>query len=567
MTVISGLLTKETGLGGYASDPNITDDFRLFSGTGWPAAGRKSSDIVSGACVSNLPVEANPRTITGFKCSAYVDDFYYRTHVVPQSIDAGNVVTTKNITVRVWNAHLTSKTLSAINIVNDDGINVSGAVAPTTYTPLMEQAYTISIGNIGPSQIRASIAFDFASAGDDRSIPITGSRVTAWTYRPDWSRGFLERLEWLTDVLTSYDGTEQRVALRQTPRRSFEFEFTADTAKARRKLEALLWSWGALTWACPVWTDGSRLSSGLAAGSSSIAIATTNLDYYAGGLAMILTDSDTFEIVEIQALSSGSLTLARPTDKTWPSSAYIYPVRVGYLEEKQRLSRFNGDIATGIVRFSLIDTTTHPAASETTYRSYPVLELPPVWSRDLTTDYVRKLEAIDFGTGKFSQEDEAGIPFTIQSHHWTLTTKALVDSFRSFLFSRKGKARALWVPSFMPDLNVAAQITSVATTIDVEHCFYTQYVRPANENRQDIRIKLRNGSIYYRRITGSSEVSSTVERLTIDSALGVTVNPEDIEIVSFMAFGRLDSDSVELSWWTDSVAEVTANFRSCRNGV
>ena len=40
---------------------------------------------------------------------------------------------------------------------------------------------------------------------------------------------------------------------------------------------------------------------------------------------------------------------------------------------------------------------------------------------------------------------------------------------------------------------------------------------------RDIRIELTNGNVYYRRIVASTVLSGTVERLTLDSVLGVSV--------------------------------------------
>lgn len=76
-----------------------------------------------------------------------------------------------------------------------------------------------------------------------------------WIYPPDWSAPINERLQWRTDVLTSYNGAEQRIALRQTPIRSLKFNFLIDGDIQRRDLEVKLWANGAKLWDVPVWTD------------------------------------------------------------------------------------------------------------------------------------------------------------------------------------------------------------------------------------------------------------------------------------------------------------------------
>jgi hypothetical protein len=219
-----------------------------------------------------------------------------------------------------------------------------------------------------------------------------------------------------------------------------------------------------------------------------------------------------------------------------------------------------------VVRFRVTENNTNASATETSYRGYPVLTQAPVWSKDLTTEYKRKLEAIDFGVGGFTHNDESGMPASIQAHHWTLVSRAEVSDFRQFLYARKGKARALWVPTYQPDLQLVAAIVSGSSFINVENSGYSLYIAQA-ENRRDIRIRLKNGTIFYRRITASIELSSSVEQLTLSSAIPSNVAVDDIDLISFMALARMDSDMAELSWWTDTVAESTINFRSIRSGV
>ena len=60
-----------------------------------------------------------------------------------------------------------------------------------------------------------------------------------WTFPPNWNSPIKETLEWLTDVLQSPSGAEQRRALRLAPRRSFTFEVLVHQAQRTR---ADLWA-------------------------------------------------------------------------------------------------------------------------------------------------------------------------------------------------------------------------------------------------------------------------------------------------------------------------------------
>lgn len=399
----------------------------------------------------------------------------------------------------------------------------------------------------------------------DVEIIFEGSRVKPWLFRPDGQ--VLERLEWLTDVMVAFDGSEQRVLLRQYPRRFFEFAL-AVSDRERRTAENLLASWQARVFAVPVWMDSEPLSAPLGPGDTTVAVTTTHRDYYAGGLLGVMTSPTEYEILEIDTVGSGSVTLNASPSGTWPAGqTVIFPLRSARMPDRLQLQRFTGADAFGRMRFQCVDDNSHTAATEsTTYRSYPVMLLKPNWTEDPRQDYVRKLQELDNRTGGLYVDDEAGGPITLQSHRWLLNGRAEIDAFRQWLYARKGKLSAFWMPTWAQDFLVVADIGAAALTIDVEHSGYRLEINQAR-GRRDIRIELRSGTVYYRRITASTEVSTTVERLTINSALGAGVDKDDIVLVSFMRLVRLDADSAEIAWWKWDVAEAAVIVREMRNDL
>ena len=77
----------------------------------------------------------------------------------------------------------------------------------------------------------------------------------------------------------------------------------------------------------------------------------------------------------------------------------------------------------------------------------------------------------------------------------------------------------------------------------------------------------RHGTVYYRRITGSTELSSDIERIAIDATFGRQILPTDVLRISWLVFCRLDSDTVEIEHMTDSEGLAAAQlvFRGIRD--
>lgn len=518
-----------------------------------------------GATANTQPVDENKLARTGQHGPGFgFLDWYNRIHITPALVALGNVVSAQSRTLRVFNAYFVPRTLTAIAPENDDGITLTEpAATPITLEPFQEIAYSFSVSTEGPPTIDATYAFSFDVGS--RTVVVTGQRITAWPWAADWSRPVTERLEWLTDVLRTADGSEQAIQLREWPRRTFEFAFGVDGAQ-RRTLEATLYGWGARVWALPVWTDGEDLQSQIAAGASSVLSDTDTRDYHASGLIIFLAESGKFEVAEVATVNPTGIDLKHPVQSTWPAGTRIYPARTARLQDKQLISRFTGAVGYGVARFQCIEPAPGEAATETLYRGYPVMLQPTEWSQDPTSDYQRTLSELDGLTGGSIVDDETELPDIVTSYRFAMDGRAAIMAHRDFLFARAGRARRMWVPTFTPDIVPVANVGVSATNIDIERTEYTRFVG-ADVHRRDLRIELNVGTVLYRRIVGSSIIDDATERLTIDSALGVLVHPSDVSMVSYMALCRMESDAIELSWWSGQFAETQAAFRAIRNDV
>lgn len=384
-----------------------------------------------------------------------------------------------------------------------------------------------------------------------------------WFHSPNGE--VLERLEWLTDVLPSFGGEEQRRALRKSPRRSFEFAVMLTHAE-RRTAENRLHKWQSRVWSVPVWMDSSPLGVDLSPGASVISIDTATRDFHVGGLVGICTAAADFEIAMVESMTDSQITLSAPLVRAWPEFAEVFPVKRCRMLDRISFSRFTGDVANGTIRFECSEPNDWPALSESTYRGLPVFAAPSDWSEDPSFGCERDRDVVDGATGLVYTDDKAAGPVLLQSHRWFLHGRSEIDAFRKWLYARRGRLSAFWLPTASLDFMLVANIGSAAVTIDVEHCGYTKAIAQGI-NRRDIRIELASGAVFHRRITASTEISATIERLTIDSALGSAVAVSEVRSISYMMLARLDADAVEIAWSAWDLAESSAITRSSMNDL
>jgi hypothetical protein len=558
MAVYTGSVSASP-LGGLVC-PQLTAMLHGFEVDYWPGHAIAATVPVGSSLLRPAGVNAPGRMLVGTQAPSYAVDYYDRVHIVPSSIDLGNLVSSQARMISVWNAWRSkSVQLQAITEDNADGINLAGAEPPQTFTPLQQRDWTVSIDQGGPPIIDAILSWVFDD-GEVVQAVITGRRIVAWMLPPNWSDGISETLTWPTDVQQADDGSQLREVLREAPQREWQFSVLAG-GRQRRILESAIYDWAARTWALPVWSDVTWLAAPIAAGAEILAVDTRNLDYVEGGLALLYHDERAWEVVEVIVVADAQLTLAHPTVNAYATGDRLYPCRMARLVETVSVQRRTDDVMGATVHMQAMEPCDWSAvAPAVTYLGVPVLEDRCDWGDDRETGYARQTVVVDNGIGIPDVFDPSGKPWLTLPFSWVLNGRAARAAHRSLLYWLQGRAQALWVPSGATDLVLAAELTSNSTTLTVEWAAVTQYQRQ-QPGRRHLRIELLDGSIYYRRVMASADAGD-VEQIGLDSALGIDVAPGDIRMISWMMLATLGDDSVQITHEADSmgVARCTAGF-------
>ena len=424
MAVLQGFLITVDSVGVYipTSSNNIAEVLdELSPRVNQPIAGYFGEQYLNEGTFNEenkllVTLEGPKRFAGDVAISSFHNDVYDTIHILPSEIDLGNMLSSQERTVEVWNAYLTGQLLSSITAVGDDGLTLTEPqAAPTTFTPLESRVYTLNISTIGPSVINAGYTFNFPN--DAAELSVTGRRVLAFPFPPNFSQALIERLSWKTDVLSHYDGSEQRIKQRQVARMGYEYRLTALGVNAQR-LKAMLWGWQARVFAVPVWTDEGSLQASANADDVVLTINTDELDYHAGGFVVLLSDTYKLEVVEIESLTATTITLANGLGSAWSAGTKVCPARLARiasdLEFKNTLQGVDG-----VVSFDVVDSTNAPAVDfSLTYRGLPVLDRVPNRSDGVSTAFKRDMEILDNMTGVVTYDDRSDFANILQDYHW-----------------------------------------------------------------------------------------------------------------------------------------------------
>lgn len=400
---------------------------------------------------------------------------------------------------------------------------------------------------------------------------MTDSELPVFSFRANWREPINERLSFMTDVLRSSEGAEQRRDLRPTPRRTFEPDFLL-VGNERTFWDLFINKFGGGEMVAPLYWEVVSIQAALTATVSNRIVFDTTLrewQYHAGFLALLIGKSATdYEVVEIAAVDDEGVDLAAPVTRTWPVGTKLYPLRRCALDQVGEMRHPSAAVANVTAQLRVIGPNPWVPADDDspTYGTLPVFLDEPNWVDSLSVDMDREVSLLDLNVGLTYQVDDLGRVLLGQSHRWFLPGREKLARFRDLIYRHKGRAGAFWLPTFKADLKMVASETSGSQKIIIETVGYGYSGGPTS-GREYIAIKHEGGTILRRVTSVVSGPTFGTERVNLDAALGLALSPGQVRRISFADSARFDSDDFEITHFggVDSHHEASARFRTFRN--
>lgn len=320
---------------------------------------RASAPMSTGAPVLNEPIDVSPANaapVAGAKSGGPGDTIFERIHIIPNLKTIPFILSDSHITVEVWNAFReTAEVLTSAVLSGPAGVSiVSGGLAGVNYAPLQSRLFDILVAAAGAPRADNTITFTFPGL-TPLTFYVSGLRLLPFTIAPDWSAGVVEDLHYLTDVMVSYDTTEQRMQLRAVPARSLAFTALAADELEAALLMSLLWAWQGRSYGVPQWHNGAPLGADLGASAVDIMVDTTVMEGLAAGdTVMVFADAFRWFASTVQSFTAGSIRLDTGTDQAFiASQSQVLPIALGRLPDSLPTLRPTNMTASLAVKFEL----------------------------------------------------------------------------------------------------------------------------------------------------------------------------------------------------------------------
>lgn len=489
-----------------------------------------------------------PKAQSGFIEHSQYDDFYFRIHVIPTEINVGSLLNNRAMEVRVFNAFFEPHNLNSIVSRDNDGIVfIEHTQYPYKYNMLQEHVYDVLVTTTGPITIDAGYTFNFDVY--PIQLKITGTRTTVFKWVP--RKQFNENLEWNTDVIRTWAG-EQRIALRDAPRQIFEYSFR----KKRTEVQTIVDKMVEYQWGLPIWAQASRIYAPIAAGTNSINFDTTFSEYDPNGYAFIWQSDERNEAVGIANLRPDGIDINLGTSQSY-ENALIMPIKAALTPEGINFSRQGNNIFDFSASFLIVNTDNIANTNYPVYNGHEVITDGGFIVDNLSEYIVKENNLIDNGQGVVQLEATKKYTDKRRTLGRVVKGQKEIYKFRQWLYSKYGRQKAFWLPSFQNDVIVTSGIIyTTQSSMLIESAGLVNYGKfPIH-----CQIVMRDGTVYYKQITNAFTTENG-EQIQLDSAFPVNIDSRNIKRLSFMDLVRFDTDRVTISYNDSNVARISIPVR------
>ncbi len=501
-----------------------------------------------GTAAAGSPIKPAAVDRPGFCANSIAEDWVDRIHVIPRRFDFGNILGTINTTVDIFSAFRTQD-VSWTSFVNNSGPGFSITNLPTfpdTIGSFSGRTLNIEVTTNGVPQFNTTM--DFVFDVGTTMVPITGSRVIMFPYRPE--QPMRETLSFLTDVFEHKDGSEQRVALRKNPRQSFNLRYNRELGTERSRLDFLMFDWQSRVFGLPMWHEPMSVTSAITVSDTVVSVDTTDFtDIRVGGLAIVLApDEVTFDALEISSFTGTSITFNSPLQNAYPVGTQVYPIRTAVADGIIRGSQGPVGLGQLDIRFRVLDNNNDLAdtAAFNTFMAKVFLDGANfIDGSQIRETATRRMVQFDNQTGVFSQDS----PWTRNKRGTSKTfmtqTREELWQVRQLLHALRGRQVSFWMPTFRKEIVPTELLANGSSTITITNVGYTQFVQNRSP-KNEFRVVLKDGTLLQRTVDTSAEVDKDTEQITFTTPWPQEIAIDEIDRIEILEKVRIDSDEIPI---------------------
>ena len=399
-----------------------------------------------------------------------------------------------------------------------------------------------------------------------------------------------EKLSYLTDIITSYDGHEQRIKLRQYPRHYYSYDYSAMTKYEAQWLRAMLRIPQQETYYIPMWHNILYVQEEAYKDSTVLYI---DPDYMYN-----LKDCTIIEVfahddmpstnanfyTPVKRYGGGFIGLVRRLPRNlMPGASWIIPLKPCRLQSPYELNYIYSNGTETTINFE--EVLYHPQMNipmefemnyssteyfnkynlPTTYNGREVFTFLPdfVNDDDAKMSVNKNIVRVDNTTGLFTYDMKNTKSYDTHTFTITMGDKRLINNMHIFFNKVCGRFKSFYTPTWVNDIEASFDIEKDKKVIytRVQLAQYYKY----NTRHRLIVVFTKDYKSHIFKI-GEMESVTLDDKLDytkiyITSEIKETIPINKIFMISYLQLVRLDSDDIEFDYETNVVAKTELSFK------
>lgn len=385
--------------------------------------------------------------------------------------------------------------------------------------------------------------------------------MTLWPLQPNWSTPYVERFAFLTEVITSDSGREQRRALRVAARHSVEYDALAsrDQMRARRQ-QAVRHS------DVQVFADEVRsvFTTAIVADDATALAVSAAPSWLALAQHLVLQAPGSKDrvAVDVQGVIGATVTLTLATGRAWPKGTQVFLGAEGRLTPSLSTTFRTNNITEGSVEW-MVDPGKEiqpVGAAPLVFNGREVLLHKPNWASPLEFDVVDPIRFVDPGMGvRAAFRRETWVQEGRRAQHLVRSADELNQTLGAFLRGR-GRQGEFYQPTMTEDLPLMQAVNAGSKFWRVPgHATHDAY--NTSKVHRAFAVYLVTGDIHLFSVVDLSKGGTTAPYtlIQVDEAAPITFTPAAVAMICWMPVVRFASDELAVRWHTDRIAETVLN--------
>lgn len=487
---------------------------------------------------------------------SFGDLFFDNVFLTPAVIEAGVVTPSDTFEFELWHSFTTDKLLTGVNEAGGNGLVLDG-LASGVIPGFTSAGYKVFLSQSGGGIIAYEAGFDFGLGGV-HLFRLNATMATIIDEGIDWSNKPEMNIQYLTEVIESFDGTEQRIALRDQPRESLTYQYLLDDGSLTA-FDVKYGNFGG-QFLVPIWAQASELVQEVLVGDRVIHVGDSNR-YISSSNTLMITDGEISEFVGVESVAAGAVALAALAKKDFKLGARVVPVRAGCCADESSAAMKLDSLASHAITFDLDETMFIKSASVDSFEQYKgkhVIPFRPDRSTDITVQYQRLRERFDPTIGARNIYERTPGAVRIFSHSFRFFSETERQCFEDFAELQNGAQGEFWMQSASVAMEIAGDIYDETYKLIIKPVGYSRFDK-SKSFPPAIAICMYNGNTIKRSIVSARSVSG-LEELTLDEPLS-DIKIEDVESIKPLYLCRFESDDFRYVFDTTQDSTITKTIR------